>query len=135
MSRQSIRPRFRLFRSRTLDVSALCVALLAAGCGSAPPGPDPDASAQHVVVELVDDAFVRVNGVRQPWEEMVYAMRLRCREHLQAGAERTSLPSVEFRIAANAAPGAVSSSAVDRIQAELRRAGVRHITMVGGGGA
>ncbi len=100
---------------------------LLVACSSAPPGIAAPTGGERIVVDLLDDEFVRVDGIRQPVEQLIYAIRVRCRE---VDWDPGRLPHVHFRLAAGVA---VSSRLVDRLQDELRAAGVRRIEFGTGG--
>ncbi len=108
-----------------LLVSVLALIFLVS-CESAPLAGATAGSDEAVVVEILDAQFVKVDGDRQPWEELVYDMRVRCRE---CRAQGLAMPCVEFRLPAM--PDAITSADVDRIQRGLRQAGVRRISMGG----
>jgi hypothetical protein len=94
-------------------------AVLAAACSSAPVVVE-DPTGEKLVVHLLDADFVRVDGRRFPWQELVYDLRVRCRT---PGQEP---PWVELRAPAGAVD-VVPAATVETLQHELRVAGVRHI--------
>lgn len=98
-----------------------CLTVILAACDALPVASNAGVG-EPVVVELLDADFVRAGGERQPWEGWIVDMRRRCRECRAADA---AFPWVRFRLVGDAVP----ASTVDRLQHELRLAGVTRIEL------
>ena len=101
--------------------TTLCLTGLLAACDSLPVDSD-EGVGEPVVVELLDANFVRTDGQRRPWEAWLVDMRQRCRA---CRATESSFPWVRFRLAGDDVP----ASTVERLQRELRVAGVTRIEL------
>lgn len=90
-------------------------------CSSAPDGTQSPAGAR-LEVEVLDELFVRVDGVRQPRDEFIYQSRLASRRR---APEDAAAPAVRLTWA----EGMVSQAAVDDLMTQLRLCGVEFIEL------
>lgn len=102
--------------------------MLLVACESAPFASETATDGPRVVVDFIDAHFVRVGGERMPWEELILRMRLRIRELRTAGVDPSDWPLVELRSDPDVE---VPTQSFEEIQAGLRRAGVRRISLGG----
>ena len=101
----------------------LAALALVTACTAGPPVTPDAIGGDLVVVRVLDDEFVRFGERRAPLEELIYRVRVRCRE-VEWDPER--VPRIEVLVPAD---GRVSPRVVDRLQRDLRAAGVRWIEL------
>ncbi len=107
---------------RSLPSLLSLMLLFLAACESAPSSVTEARAAEQIIVELVDENFVRYEGDRIPMEDFFYEVRVSCRDAISHGKP---VPWIEVHTPADGSevPGAV----FQRLQKGMWDAGVGFI--------